>query len=197
MTDSLPHNANLYKWKKLSSPKCQLCGEYQSLAHVLNSCQKALELRRYHTRHDDILGLIFKFTESHLPPEFNVTADLTGTYSFPQDIAATDQRPDMVLWSSKAVHLVELTVPFETNMSAAAARKALRYEDLRVACSTTHHTTIITLEVGSRGYLGMEGLQELYQLLHPKAKDRRAFELDITRHVIAASYDIWCKRNWS
>ena len=96
----------------------------------------------------------------------------------------------------RAVYLMEFTVPFETNMAAAAARKALRYEDLRVACSRTHHTTVITLEVGSRGYLGMEGLQELYQLLRPKAKDRRAFEVDITRHVIAASYDIWCKRNW-
>ena len=37
VTDTLPHNANLYKWKKLSAPKCQLCGEYQSLAHILNS----------------------------------------------------------------------------------------------------------------------------------------------------------------
>ena len=196
VTDSLPHNANLYKWKKLSSPMRQLCGEYQSLAHILNSCQKALELRRYNTRHDDVLSVIFKFAKNHMLPEFQITADLPGTYSFPQDIAATDQRPDIVLWSSKAVYLMELSVPFETNMAAATARKALRYEDLRLACSRTHHTTVITLEVGSRGYLGMEGLQELYQLLRPKAKDRRAFEVDIIRHVIAASYDIWCKRNW-
>ena len=48
--DTLPHNANLYKWKKLSSPRCQLCGEHQFLAHVLNSCQKALDLRRYTTK---------------------------------------------------------------------------------------------------------------------------------------------------
>ena len=44
VTDTLPHNANLFRWKKLSSPRCQLCGEVQSLAHVLNSCQKALSL---------------------------------------------------------------------------------------------------------------------------------------------------------
>ena len=44
VTDTLPHNANLVKWKKLSSSKCQLCEEHQSLAYVLNSCQKALHL---------------------------------------------------------------------------------------------------------------------------------------------------------
>ena len=41
-TDTLPHNVNLCRWKKLSSPQCQLCGETQSLAHILNSCQKPL-----------------------------------------------------------------------------------------------------------------------------------------------------------
>ena len=57
VTDTLPHNANLYKWKKLSSPRCQLCGEHQFLAHVLNSCQKALDLRRYTIRYDDVLAV--------------------------------------------------------------------------------------------------------------------------------------------
>ena len=66
--DTLPHHANLYKWKKLSSPRCQLCGEHQFLAHVLNSCQKALDLRRYTIRHDDVLAVIFDFCKHHLPP---------------------------------------------------------------------------------------------------------------------------------
>ncbi len=67
VTDTLPHNANLYKWKKLSSPWCQLCGEHQFLAHVLNSCQKALDLRRYNIRHVNVLAVIFNFCKRHLP----------------------------------------------------------------------------------------------------------------------------------
>ena len=35
--DVLPHNANLHLWKKKASPACQLCGNYQSLLHVLNN----------------------------------------------------------------------------------------------------------------------------------------------------------------
>ena len=194
MTDTLPHNANLYKWKKLSSPWCQLCGEHQFLAHVLNSCQKALDLRRYTARHDDVLAVIFDFCKRHLPSGLQITADLPGLYNFPQDIATTDQRPDIVIWSTTTVHLVELTVPFETNISNAAERKVQRYEDLRDACSHTHHTNIITLEVGSRGFLCMEGFQQLYRLLHAKAKDRQSFELHIISPFVTCSYNIWCKQ---
>ena len=196
VTDTLPHNANLYKWKKLSSPSCQLCGQHQYLPHVLNSCQKALGLGRYSARHDAVLAVIFDFCKSHLPSEMHITADLPGQYNFPQDIATTDQRPDIVIWSTTTIHLVELTVPFETNIQDAAERKIQRYEVLRNACSRSHHTTIITLEVGSRGFLCMEGFQKLYGLLRTKAKDRLSFELDVIRHVITCSYDIWCKRNW-
>ena len=163
--DTLPHNANLYKWKKLSSPSCQLCGQHQYLPHVLNSCQKALGLGRYSARHDTVLAVIFDFCKSHLPSEMHITADLPGQYNFPQDIATTDQRPDIVIWSTTTFHLVELTVPFETNIQDAAERKIQRYEVLRNACSRSHHTTIITLEVGSRGFLCMEGFQKLYGLL--------------------------------
>ena len=196
VTDTLPHNHNLFKWKKLSSPNCQLCGFDQSLAHILNSCQKALQLRRYNTRHDDVLSVIHNFCQQHLLDGYQITVDLPGQYSFPQDIATTNQRPDIVIWSPSTIHLVELTVPFETNMSHAAERKNQKYEGLRVACSASRHTTIITLEVGSRGFIEMEGFQQLYKLLNARASQKSMFETDIIRHVVLASYDIWCKRNW-
>ena len=126
-----------------------------------------------------------------------ITADLQGQqYTFPQDIAPTDPHPNIVIWSTSAIHLVELTVPFEANIADAAERKAHRYRDLANACARSYHTTIITLEVGSRGFLSIEGFEQLYKLLRTKATNRQNFELDIIRHVVVASYDIWCKRNW-
>ena len=197
VTDTLPHNVNLSKWKKLSSPQCQLCGEAQSLAHVLNSCQKALALGRYSTRYDDVLKVIFDFLQRHMTAEFQITADLPGQqYTFPQDIAPTDLRPDIVMWSMSAIYLVELTVPFETNMAGAAERKIHRYRELSNACEQSHSTSIITLEVGSRGFLSTGGFQQLYRLVQAKASDRAAFERDMIQHVVSSSYDIWCKRNW-
>ena len=38
LTDTLPHNANLHLWRKLPSPSCKLCGQRQTLLHVLNAC---------------------------------------------------------------------------------------------------------------------------------------------------------------
>ena len=126
--DTLSPNSNLCRWKKLSSPRCQLCGEIQSLTQVINSCQKALDLRRYTTRHDDVLKVIFDFSKRNLASGLQITADLHGQqYTFPQNIAPTDLRPDIVIWSTSASHLVELMVPFEANIADAAERKVHRY----------------------------------------------------------------------
>ena len=198
VTDTLPHNANLVKWKKLSSSKCQLCGEHQSLAHVLNSCQKALNLGRYTTRHDEVLKIIHDFIGNHLPSGFQMTVDLPGhVYSFPQTIALTDQRPDIVLWSPTSIVLIELTVPFETNISGAVERKMDRYRELRESCSRSHHASIVTLEVGSRGFLATDSFQQLYKILKFKAKEKRVFECEVIKHTVVCSYNIWCKRNWT
>ena len=61
--DTLPHNANLAVWRRSEglSSQCKLCGERQTLAHVLNHCQVALELRRYNSRHDAVLEVIDDF----------------------------------------------------------------------------------------------------------------------------------------
>ena len=37
--DILPHNANLQLWRKKESDTCPLCGERQTLVHVLNCCR--------------------------------------------------------------------------------------------------------------------------------------------------------------
>ena len=56
--DTLPHNINLYLWKK-SSDHCHLCcGKAQSLLHTLNVCKAALDLRRHTSRHDAVLDVL-------------------------------------------------------------------------------------------------------------------------------------------
>ena len=53
--DTLPHNANLHLWKKKESPSCTLCGERQSLIHVLNTCSVARDQRHFNAKHDAVL----------------------------------------------------------------------------------------------------------------------------------------------
>ena len=68
------------------------------------------------------------FCKRHLPSGMQIVAYLPGQYNFPQDISITDQRPDIVIWSTSIIHLVELTVLFETNIPNIAEKKVQRYK---------------------------------------------------------------------
>ena len=104
-TDTLPHNSNLVLWGRLptSSGCCKLCGEKQSLHHVLNNCLVALNLRQYNHRHDAVLEVIADMVQSNLAPNQQMTVDLPGNnYLFPQHIGRTESHPDLVVWENDA-----------------------------------------------------------------------------------------------
>ena len=69
--DTLPHNANLSIWRKAESlsSSCKLCGERQTLIHVLNCCPRALRLRRYNERYDAVLDVISTFMADLMPED--------------------------------------------------------------------------------------------------------------------------------
>ena len=145
--DTFPHNANLSLWGKKTSDQCLLCGERQSLIHVLNACTKALELRRYNERHDAVLSEPHQRIKEYLTPSMTSIVDLED-YQFPQQIARTDLRPDIVCWDEdqKKIVFVELTVCFETNFKAAADRKQEKYLDLAAtAQSAGYSADIVTI----------------------------------------------------
>ena len=54
----------------------------------------------------------------------------SSPYTFPQNFAVTDKRPDIVVWNASSVHMVELTIPFETGIEDAASRKQSKYAEL-------------------------------------------------------------------
>ena len=161
--DTLPHNANLHLWKKRSNSNCTLCGERQSLIHILNNCPAALRARRYNKRHDLVLEKITSCISSFLQPSEKMTSDLSA-YNFPHHITPTTLRPDVVVWDDarKKLLLIELTVCFETMFEDAAQRKQAKYEGcnkilegLGMQPNTRgagYATNIITLEVGSVGW---------------------------------------------
>ena len=113
--DTLPHNANLHLWRKVPSPNCPLCSSRQTLLHVLNNCPVALQNRRYNHRHDAVLEKLHQFVTGHITPQQQVTVDLPDqSYSFPVTFAATDSRPDMVIWSQSSIQLIKLTIPLRS-----------------------------------------------------------------------------------
>ena len=117
-SDTLPHNSNLSLWGRGVPRGCPLCGQQQTLHHVLNHCPVALDLRRFSHRHDAVLTAIAELVGAHLAPPQQMIVDLPGyTYHYPPNIGCTDARPDIVVWDdiAKQVSLIELTVCFEIN----------------------------------------------------------------------------------
>ena len=86
--------------------------------------------------------------------------------------------------------LAELTVCFETNFVDASQRKRDKYQDLlETSTANGYTTTLITLEVGSRGF---------EQLLRhfPYSKGGKLNLLRaVSREAILQTHKIWTARN--
>ena len=196
--DVLPHNANLYLWRKRKDALCPICHENQSLLHVLNNCSVATVSRRYNIRHDSILSAITETVSCNIPTTSSMTADISDTYDFPHHIIPTDLRPDLVWWDEthKSITLVELTVCFETNFVEAARRKTAKYLHLvEQAKARGYRSELITLQVGSRGVPDLPGFENLAGSLSLPHKDLVRLLESAASLALTGSFGIWCSRN--
>jgi hypothetical protein len=129
-----------------------------------------------------------------------LTCDLAslGPYTFPLP-GVTTLLPDLVLVSdaTKQIVIVELTCPNEACMEDARERKRAKYSDKLVpACEATHKTTLLTIEVGNRGFLSVSTQRALQRLGVWSGELHR----QLSNTVLRASYAIFINRNdpvWS
>eukprot|EP01116_Phalansterium_solitarium_P023159 TRINITY_DN796_c0_g1_i6.p1 TRINITY_DN796_c0_g1~~TRINITY_DN796_c0_g1_i6.p1 ORF type:complete len:542 (-),score=157.79 TRINITY_DN796_c0_g1_i6:981-2606(-) len=138
-----------------------------------------------------------------LATDWTLTCDLPGdSFSyrngvFPPSIAATDQRPDMLLVSesAKAAICLELTVPKEERIQQSHEAKAAKYQQLvEDAASNGWRLSIWPIEIGARGFVARSTWAALRALAFGKARAtdiRRELELVTSR----CSYYLWTARN--
>ena len=199
MLDCLPHNQNLSKWGKVSSSKCPLCGEVQSLCHILNSCTIALRQRRYDQRHNLVLQQIVDFLHQHTTPDTRVTADLPNEDYTSHPFMLSNLKPDIIMWNAetKSVSFLELTVCFDTNAPAASQRKTIKYAELvEVVNSTSQYTChLYTIQVGSRGLVDIPSFKQFLSLAKCTNKTFHHFLTSLSMLVIEESFKIYCRRN--
>ena len=85
-----------------------------------------------------------------------------------------------------------MTICFETNFVDADLRKINKYEDLLEACrANTYTTSLVTLEVGSKGFVNISGF---FHLSLSKAEKKYFIRL-AGREAILGSHKIWTTRN--
>ncbi|XP_024141063.1 uncharacterized protein LOC112154399 [Oryzias melastigma] len=133
--------------------------------------------------------------------DWKLQVDLGRQLKFPEHIATTALRPDMVLTSqsSKQVVLIELTVPWEDRMEEANERKRAKYAELVAECrSNGWKARCEPVEVGSRGFAG-QSLPRTLKLLGVKGQLCRRAIKNIIEAAEKASRWLWIRRGdpWS
>ena len=152
----------LVAWGKRINTKCALCGNKETLQHVLNNCKTMLDQGRYTWRHNSVLRIIMDTLKDVSDQSWSLFyCDLAGAKkiagtTIPPDILPTQQRPDLVLIneSSKSIIIIELTIPFEQNIHKAHERKLNKYAGLTSDLQEQgYDTKLLCVEVGSRGLI--------------------------------------------
>ena len=119
--DTLPTFRNLKLWREKMSANCKLCGNTQTLLHVLSGCKSMLEQGRYTWRHSYVLNHLETYIRD-LKNNANIISDFPGRslspLTIPPEVLVTSSHPDLVIHYPEAnvIKIVQLTVPFETNI---------------------------------------------------------------------------------
>ncbi len=204
--NTLPTKDNLRRWGKVLSESCDLCGNRETLGHVLSGCPVALEQNRYTWRHDSILNQIAQYMKTNCDPESDtdIYCDAGGrAWTIPPDVLITSDRPDLVILSrkSKTISIFELTVPFENNIKKDHQYKCHKYAHLAIDLQKCDYSVkFYAVEIGCRGLISCENSNRLYSFLSsttcfkPCSKDFKNLKRSLYRTAILASFIIYKAR---
>ena len=118
-------------------------------------------------------------------------------------MTVTNLKPDIVIIdeTKKTVYIVEITVPFETNISARHTYKTDKYAHF-ITDITNYKATVTAVEVGAPGYLTTDNIARL-KYIHTKCKKtvtKNIFVEDTSKLAITGSYYLFNARKdpmWS
>lgn len=128
--------------------------------------------------------------------DWEMRVDLNQRLTFPPEIAATNLRPDLVLWSKscRRVFIVEMTVPWEDAIDEAFERKRLRYANLAAeAEGRGWNVKVWPVEVGCRGFVASSTTRLLKEVGIRGQSQRRAIK-ELATVAERSSHWLWLKR---
>ena len=208
-TDSLATPANLKRWGKKVSDKCNLCGNKGTLKHVLNFCNISLNQFRFNFRHDSVLNHIYKTIKPHISNNMKIYCDLPGqrinSGTIPSHILPSSQIPDLVLVQDKALFIMELTCPFPDNVDKAHQYKINKYANLIQDIEERgFKANCYCIEVSSLGNVNSNNKLTLRNFLKDiciqgKVKASNLIT-DLSKISLLTSYSIYkahCEPHWS
>ncbi|XP_052224110.1 uncharacterized protein LOC127839765 [Dreissena polymorpha] len=133
--------------------------------------------------------------------DWEMRADLVKKLVFPEEVAHTTLRPDIVLWSktAKRVILVELTVPWEERIDVAYELMKAKYQDLADVCRERGWKTwIFPVEIGCRGFPS-QSVWKMFGALGAEGRVRKTTIHALDKTDERSSSWLWLRRsepNW-
>ena len=198
--DTLPTAANLVRWKKSTSDKCNLCMCRQTTYHCQNICKVGLDTGRWTWRHNNIVNYVVQSLDV---TKYTIFSDIEGHQasgggSIPPKVCITNLKPDITIWDKAAnkFHIFKLTCPLEKHIKTRHTEKSNKYAHFVTDISHIQ-TTVTAFEVSRMGYLSPENhkyIQSLHKLTKPGIK-LSTFKKNISNLGLYSSYHIWLCRN--
>ena len=133
----------------------------------------------------------------HLTSDWQLISDLGQNYVFPCQIALTELRPDIVIFSNtlKRCLLLELTCPCEENMASWHSTKLGKYSSLLDSIRRNNwYVDLFAVEVGARGFPATSLKSSLLKLGFPNKLTTKTIKL-LGRISMESSFVIWMHRN--
>ncbi len=201
ITNTLPVNSNLALWGKTLNQACALCGRKETLLHVLNGCPIMLDQGRYTYRHNNILSVILKALVnmySDTSESYKIYSDIEGRHALgggtiPPDVLPTNEKPDIVIMKPGEITIIELSVPFESNIKIRHEFKCNKYamliSDLK---QTGRNVTFYAIEVGSRGFISNDNKDSLKHIFKSLSqKSHKGLLHDISKMALVSSFVVF------
>ena len=185
--------SNLRRWGKVTSDTCPLCKQIQTNKHALSNCSAPSALHRYKLRHDAVLFILCNWLKSVLLPDSKLYADIVGYEPLANVFASF--RPDITVVRYKTVHVCELTVCHETNLTKSRDYKLTKYADLNLNLTEdfqSFNVKIETVEVSVFGF--MSDISDFTKLTTNSILPD-SIRSNIIRNVIGNSYNVYLNRN--
>ncbi len=128
--------------------------------------------------------------------DWEMRVDINQRLTFPPEIAATNLRPDLVLWSKSCRHvfIVETDSPVGGSYREAFERKRLRYADLAAEAEDRGwKVNVHPVEVGCRGFVASSTTRLLKEVGIRGQAQRKTIK-DLATATERSSYWLWLKR---
>ncbi len=133
----------------------------------MNGCKIGLDQGRWTWRHNNIVKYI---ADSIDKSKYTVHSDIdeylgANGGTIPVSMTVTNLKPDIVIVSEteKTADIVEITVPFESNIHTRHTYKTEKYAHL-LQDITSYKPSVTALEVGSHGYLTKDNIVRIKQI---------------------------------